>query len=145
MKTNELKAFLDLKSEQYNSADFIKDDPISVPHQFEKKRDIEFSGLLMATIAWGNRKSILNSGAKLMDIMGHAPYDFVVNHQPADLKICKDFVHRTFNEEDLRYFFHALQQIWSAQTDTKTCERPIKKLSSKTPQYDAPVVCAARQ
>ena len=121
MQTDELKAFLDDKAEQYNSPDFIKDDPISIPHRFENKRDIEISGFLIATIAWGNRKSILNSGAKLLGIMGNAPYDFVINHQPKDLKACKGFVHRTFNEEDLMYFFYALQQICKSYEDLESC------------------------
>jgi len=123
MTKHELKGFLDEKAEQYNSPDFIKEDPISIPHNFEDKRDIEISGFLIATIAWGNRKSILNSGAKLLSIMGNAPYDFVLNHQPKDLKSCKGFVHRTFNEEDLMYFFHALQQIYTTYEDLETCFR----------------------
>lgn len=121
MKRSQLKAFLIEKAEYYNSPDFIKDDPISIPHQFKDKRDIEISGFLIATIAWGNRRSILNSGAKLLDIMGNAPYDFVLNHQPKDLKACQGFVHRTFNEEDLMYFFYALQRIYTMYTDLESC------------------------
>jgi len=120
MQIDELKAFLDDKADQYNSPEFIKDDPVSIPHRFEEKRDIEISGFLIATIAWGNRKSILNSGARLLQIMGNAPYDFVMNHQPKDLKSCKGFVHRTFNEEDLMYFFHALQQIYKTYEDLES-------------------------
>jgi len=123
MTKHELKAFLDEKAEQYNSPEFIKEDPISIPHHFEDKKDVEISGFLIATIAWGNRKSILNSGAKLLNIMGNTPYDFVLNHQPEDLKPYKGFVHRTFNEEDLKYFFHALQQVYSTYDDLEACFR----------------------
>lgn len=112
MTRKELKDFLDLKSEQYNTEAFIEADPISVPHQFTQKKDIEVIGFLIATIAWGNRKSILNSGEKLLKIMQHSPHDFIVNHTNSDLKACKGFVHRTFNAEDLKYFLYALKQLY---------------------------------
>lgn len=112
MTQKELKAFLDYKVEVYNTTDFIASDPILIPHQFHKKEDIEISGFLMATIAWGNRKSILNSGEKLLSIMNHAPHDFVLNHKTSDLKACEGFVHRTFNAEDLAYFFTALKGLY---------------------------------
>ena len=112
MTKKELKKFLDFKAEQYNTKKFIKADPISIPHQFSKKEDIEVIGFIIATIAWGNRKSILNSGDKLINIMRNAPFDFIINHSEKDLTNCKGFVHRTFNEEDLSYFFYALKQLY---------------------------------
>ena len=62
---SELKEFLDEKSVLYNKPKFIDSDPISIPHQFSKKQDIEISGFLSATIAWGNRKSIIKNAQKL--------------------------------------------------------------------------------
>ncbi len=59
--TRALKEFLDFKSDRYNDISFIEDDPISIPHLFRKKRDIESIGLIMATISWGNRRSIIKS------------------------------------------------------------------------------------
>ncbi len=61
MNKKELKEFLETKVVQYNHPDFIDSDPIQIPHQFSKKEDIEISGFLTATIAWGNRKSIINN------------------------------------------------------------------------------------
>ncbi|MBS3739295.1 TIGR02757 family protein [Mesohalobacter halotolerans] len=112
MNKKKLKAFLDYKADFYNTSDFIEDDPISIPHQFQKKADIEISGFLIATIAWGNRKSILNSGEKLLQIMNYAPHDFILHHTYKDLTTCEGFVHRTFNAEDLKYFFTALKALY---------------------------------
>ena len=67
MKKTEIKAFLEEKVQQYESFDFIEVDPILIPHQFSQKEDIEISGFLAATIAWGNRKSIFNNVQKMMD------------------------------------------------------------------------------
>ena len=60
LKKNELKEFLDAKARQYNTLDFINTDPIQIPHIYQQKEAIEITGFLIATIAWGNRKSIIN-------------------------------------------------------------------------------------
>jgi uncharacterized protein (TIGR02757 family) len=104
MKLTEIKTFLEEKAQQYESFDFIEVDPIQIPHQFSLKEDIEISGFLAATIAWGNRKSIINNAQKMMQLMDQAPYDFVINHKEVDLARFEGFVHRTFNADDLRYF-----------------------------------------
>ena len=95
MTNSELKDFLDIKVEQYNNIKFIESDPIQIPHQFSKKEDIEIAGFLTATIAWGNRKSIINNANKMMHLLEQSPYDFVVNHSKKDLENLKTFVHRT--------------------------------------------------
>lgn len=112
MNKKELKEFLDEKVIQYNNTDFIESDPIQIPHLFSLKEDIEISGFLIATIAWGNRKSIINNGNKLMGIMGDAPYDFVMNFSEMDSVKFAGFKHRTFNEYDLTFFIKALQNIY---------------------------------
>lgn len=108
-----LKEFLDEKVIQYNNPDFIESDPIQIPHRFSLKEDIEISGFLVSTIAWGNRKSIINNGNKLMDLMGNSPYDFVMSFSEDQEELLSDFVHRTFNSVDLAYFIKALQHIYT--------------------------------
>jgi uncharacterized protein (TIGR02757 family) len=112
MTQRELKEFLDEKADYYNRPQFIESDPIQIPHAFSKKEDIEIAGFLVATIAWGNRKSIINNGVKLMHLLDNDPFDFIVNHSEKDLAPLSHFVHRTFNGFDLRYFVKALQHIY---------------------------------
>ncbi|WGH75595.1 TIGR02757 family protein [Tenacibaculum tangerinum] len=112
MNTKELKEFLDEKVQQYNNPDFIESDPIQIPHQFSLKEDIEIAGFLAATIAWGNRKMIINNAHKMMDLMGNSPYDFVMNHSEDDLTHFNGFVHRTFNAEDFSFFIRSLKNIY---------------------------------
>ncbi len=100
----ELKNFLDQKVEQYNRPEFIADDPICIPHRFEKKQDIEIAGFFAAILAWGQRKTIINKCHDLLDRMDNAPFDFVKNHTDNDLKRLIAFKHRTFNDTDLLYF-----------------------------------------
>lgn len=112
MNWEETKEFLDFKAAQYNTSAFIEEDPIQVPHAFTKKEDIEIMGFLVATIAWGNRKSILKSGERLIDIFGNSPYDFIMEYEANKAVYFDGFVHRTFNSLDLAYFVEAIQNIY---------------------------------
>lgn len=110
---NELKDFLDSKVLQYNTIDFIEPDPISVPHRYFLKEDIEIAGFLASTIAWGNRKMITKNGHRMMDLLGNSPYDFVMSHDDYQLERLDGFVHRTFNSEDFKHFIKALKHIYT--------------------------------
>ncbi len=107
-----LKNFLDEKVLQYNSPAFIATDPISIPHLFSRKEDREISGFLAATIAWGQRKSIVNNARRLMLLMDDAPLDFVMHFRERDLLRFEGFVHRTFNFTDLSAFLYSLKNIY---------------------------------
>jgi uncharacterized protein (TIGR02757 family) len=112
LSPEELYTFLEEKHNQYNNSSFITTDPISVPHQFEKKEDIEISAFLTATLAWGIRKSTINSANKLMQLMDLHPYEFIITAGEADTNNLITFVHRTFNGNDCIYFIHSLKNIY---------------------------------
>ncbi len=109
MKYNATKSILEENYRIYNNSNFIAPDPISVPHRFTKKQDIEIAGLFAALLAWGQRTTIINNANRLMDLMDGAPYDFMVNHQTIERKKFVKFVHRTFQPDDLLYFLEFLQ------------------------------------
>lgn len=110
---NNLKNFLDKKVIEFNTPAFIKDDPVSIPHLFSKKQDIEIAAFFAATFAWGLRKTIINKCRELMQLMDYSPYDFCINHQDKDLKNLTGFCHRTFNDTDLLYFISFLKFHYS--------------------------------
>lgn len=137
MKKAELKEFLDAKVIQYNHPEFLESDPIQIPHLFSLKEDVEISGFLTATIAWGNRKSIIANAHKMMELMDNAPYDFIKNHQEDDLEKLQHFVHRTFNGIDFVHFVKSLRHIYqnrgglegvfTANLDKKSIQPSISK------------------
>ena len=108
----EIRDLLVAKHDQYNRPEFILNDPIQVPHSFSSGKDIEISAFLTATIAWGNRQSIIKSADSLMDRMDRAPYEFILSADSNDLERLQGFVHRTFNSTDMAWFVRGLQMIY---------------------------------
>jgi len=111
-KKAELKSFLDEKVEQYNAPSFIPHDPIQIPHRFSLSEDIEIASFLTATIAWGQRVTIINNANRLMAWMDESPADFILHHKPIERSPFDQFVHRTFNGDDAVFFLASLQNIY---------------------------------
>lgn len=113
MKFEALRDLLEEKYQQYNQSGFIENDPICIPHLFSKKQDIEIMGLWASVLAWGQRVTIINKCKELISLMDNAPYDFIINHQPRDLKVFLQFRHRTFNATDTLYFIEFFKTFYA--------------------------------
>lgn len=109
----EIKEFLDEKAEHYQRRAFIDEDPISIPHRFSERRDIECAGFLAATIAWGNRKSILVNADNILQTMENKPYLYILNYDKKEQKhwLKRGSLHRTLNGTDLDFLIRGLQLI----------------------------------
>jgi len=116
----EIHQLLEEKYQEYCQPKFIETDPIQVPHLFEDKLDIEISGLISATIAWGQRPTIIKNARSAMKRMGNEPYRFVTEHSTKDLRSLDGFVHRTFNSEDLKQFIRVLRALYSEYETLET-------------------------
>jgi len=108
---DKLKEFLEEKVLFYNQSSFIENDPVCIPHLFSKKEDIEIAGFLAATLAWGQRVTIIRKSRELIKRMDNAPYDFVMHASEKEIGAMSSFVHRTFQGEDCLYFVLALRHI----------------------------------
>ncbi len=117
---NQLADFLNRKAEEYNTKAFIEADPISIPHLFSRKQDIEVAGLFAAIFAWGNRKMIIGKCKELMERMDNSPYDFCLHLTEAGLKRLTGFKHRTFNDTDLLYFVEFLHHHYGKYDSLET-------------------------
>ena len=111
LDNQELFDFLEEKYDLYNRVGFIESDPVFIPHLFTTREDREIAGFLSATIAWGQRITIINNGKRLMQLMDNSPYHFIMECDPEDPAL-NSFVHRTFNSTDLSYFILALRNIY---------------------------------
>lgn len=138
MNKNDLKDFLNSKVDKYNQPFFISNDPISIPHAFSRKQDIEIAGFFAAIFSWGNRTTIINKSRELLQLMDNVPYEFCMNAGPAGLKRLLGFKHRTFNATDLLYFIEFFKYHYSSNdsleiafakwmnTNDKTVENGLK-------------------
>ncbi len=111
---------LEAKVRQFNQPSFIADDPIRIPHRFSRLQDVEITAFWAATLAWGQRKTILAKGNDLVERMDGAPYDFIKNHQDSDLKRFVGFKHRTFNDTDALYFLHWFRWFYAENDSLET-------------------------
>ncbi len=119
-RIDNLKNFLDGKVELYNRPAFIKDDPVSIPHLFTKKQDVEIAAFFAAVFAWGNRKTIINKSKELMQLMDMQPHEFCLNADLSRLKKLLNFKHRTFNATDLLYFVEFLRYHYAHNDSLET-------------------------
>lgn len=111
-KPSDLKEFLDQSVDRFNRPEFIKSDPISIPHRFTLKQDIEIMGFWTAMLAWGRRETIISKSLQLIELMDGNPFEFIVNHREQDRKALLSFKHRTFQATDTLYFLEFLQQYY---------------------------------
>ncbi len=125
-----LRDLLEEKYLQYDQVGFIENDPVSVPHHFKKKQDIEIAGFFAAILAWGQRKTIIGKSLQLMRLMDFSPHDFILNHREADLKRIVGFKHRTFNVTDTLYFIHFLNWYYTKNQSLEDLFLPRKNDSS---------------
>ena len=119
-KEKNIRDFLDRKVREYSTIDFIKDDPVLIPHLFSKKQDQEIAAFFAAIFAWGNRATIINKSKELMQKMSMAPHHFCLYASPSELNSLKDFKHRTFNADDLFFFIQFFREHYSSDNSLET-------------------------
>src|SRR5579871_2418028 len=135
MISENLKDFLDKKVDEYNQPFFIKDDPISVPHRFSKKQDIEIAAFFASIFAWGNRTTIIKKIEELLSLMDNAPHDFCVYHSDTDLKRLLQFKHRTFNPTDLFYFIEFFKHHYATNNSLESAFTKWMEKSDETTEH----------
>ena len=129
-----LQELLDTAAARYNRPDFIAADPISIPHRFSKLQDREIMAFWAATLAWGQRKTIIQSANKLAELMDNAPYDFMLNHIEKDRARFESFKHRTFQPTDTLWFLEFLQTFYKNNDSLETAF--TRHLSPKDPTVE---------
>lgn len=106
-----MKEFLDEQAALINRPEFIAADPVQYPRRFEKLQDIEIVSFLASMIAWGKRSMICRDAERLLSLMGHDPYNYVMDEGYLDLDPSQN-IHRTFFARDLIHFLKGLREIY---------------------------------
>ena len=104
------KPQIDELAREYETSDFIKDDPILFPHRFSAdKKDCEIAGFIASLMAYGNRKVFIKKLNELFDIAQNEPHNFIQNFEP---KLLKDFNYRFGTTEDFVQIFTIMKELY---------------------------------
>lgn len=102
--SQEIKYLLIRLADQYETKEFIKDDPIRFPHEVAKRggsrRDIEISAILSSWMAYGNRAQFCSRLEALHDMMGYKPFEYLCSQSWMIFKDCHDTLYRFFSYHD---------------------------------------------
>jgi uncharacterized protein (TIGR02757 family) len=120
-RAEDVKSLLEEMTRKYNTPDFIKNDPVSVPHRFHRKQDIEIAGFFSALFAWGRRETAINKANQLMNLMDVQPYEFICNANTKDFKRFESFCHRTFQGDDILFLIAALRKLYHRFPSMEDC------------------------
>ncbi len=106
------KQKLDSLVKQFETPEFINDDPVQFPHKYTLKQDIEISGFISAAFAYGNRKKIIENLNCIHHTIDSHPYDFVINFEiDRDVEFFRGFCYRFNKEEDILFLFNSFKKI----------------------------------
>lgn len=130
---NDVWELLDREAAAINSVGFIDNDPVQFPRRFGALPDIEIAALLSATIAWGNRKMICRNCDKMLALMGHDPYNYVMDEGYEDLP--EGNIHRTFFNHNLKHFLRGLRSIYAKYGSINDFARHCHIADSETPSW----------
>lgn len=107
----EIQELLDSEAERINNPRFIDNDPVQFPRRFESQQDIEIVSFLAAILAWGNRKMICNDIEKMLGLMNHSPYYYMMKKGYEDLDPRMN-IHRTFFAVHLQHVLRGLRKVY---------------------------------
>lgn len=104
------KLEIDELANQYETPEFIKDDPIQFPHKFsQSKEDCEIAGFIASLLAYGNRKVFIKKLNELFEIAQNEPHNFILNFEP---DILKNFNYRFGTTSDFVEIFSAMRKLY---------------------------------
>ncbi len=107
-----MKEYLDKLKEKYETKEFIKDDPIQFPHLFERdKTNIVVTGFIASIFAFGKREVFNLKLNKLLLIMRHNPYEFILNFEKNE-KLIDGFIYRFYKDSDIKSLFYILSEMF---------------------------------
>ncbi len=134
MTDNELKELLDAEAARINSPSFAEEDPVQFPRLYDRLEDIEIAALLASSIAWGNRRMICRDASRMMALMDHQPYNYVMDEGYEDLDDGGN-IHRTFFNRHFKYYCRGLRSIYAAHGSLLGFARAIDIASSEVPAW----------
>lgn len=108
---------------KYESPEFIKTDPVQIPHRYTLQTDIEISAFVTSWIAWGNRTAIIKKADFIdREIFRGAPYEYITSSEWKKYKDSKESLYRTFTYGD---FYDLCARLWEIYINFPTMENAV--------------------
>lgn len=104
------KLQLDKLVEKYETADFIKNDPIQFAYMGKCKEEKELYGFIASLFAYGNRKIFIK---KLNELFSKSDGDLLGFVKNGDFKSLKGFEYRFSNDNDIIAIFKILSNLYN--------------------------------
>ena len=128
----ELKTLLRKLAAEYETKDFINDDPVRFVHAYADKQDMEIVGFIASWLAYGNRKVIVSTIQALINEMNYlssgSPFVFIVERRWEQMEHLKDAVlYRFYKWGD---FYDLCERLYDIYQNYTTMEQAVCK------QYD---------
>lgn len=122
------------EAERINNPAFIAEDPVQFPRRFSQLQDIELTAFLSAIIAWGRRSMICRDAEKMLSLMDHSPYAYVMDEGYLDLDPRLN-IHRTFFAEHLQYFLKGMRRIYKDYGSLDAFAKEMRVGDSEAPSW----------
>ena len=134
MSHDELATLLLEEARRINKPEFIGEDPVQFPRRFSKLQDIEIAALLVAAISWGKRTMIRRDAERLLTLMDHQPYEYMMEKGFEDLDPSQN-IHRTFFGRDLQWYLRGLREIYARHNSLDSFSKSIRAGEEAAPAW----------
>lgn len=110
----ELRELLEVLASQYETPEFVLNDPIQIPRHYSKKPDIEISALVTSWIATGNRKQIIKTATSIdIDLFRKAPYEYILGKKWEKFQGNSESFYRFYSFDDFYTLSKKLFDIYN--------------------------------
>jgi uncharacterized protein (TIGR02757 family) len=107
-----LKNILDKFYREYDFQERMRHDPIEFPHRYKEPRDIEVSGFIASSLAYGRVDLFKPVLEKILPAMGRSPYEFLLNFDINKKRKLFQGINYRFNKnEDILCLIFILHKI----------------------------------
>jgi len=97
----------------YETTDFIANDPIQFVHNCKCKRDEEIAGFIASSFAFGNRKAFIKVLYDIFNCCDNDIYNYILN---GDFQQLKGTYYRIYKDSDIIALFEVLHKIYTKES-----------------------------
>ena len=114
-----IKEELDKYLEQYETKEFIKEDPIQFIHRYKTTKDAEIAGFIASMFSYGKREVFIEKLNYIFNLMENKPYEYIKAFDYKDNNI-KNCDYRFSKDCDLIQILEILNKLYTENESLET-------------------------